>query len=121
MEFMFSKACSLLQLFVLMLSMKKSSSKTTQIKNKPTWTFLSNHGHVLLCLRSESELPLKEIAIRVGITERAVHRIISDLETEGYIKRQRIGRRNHYTFEMNKQLRHPIEAHTKIKALFSLI
>ncbi|MBX7143696.1 MAG: winged helix-turn-helix domain-containing protein [Oligoflexia bacterium] len=90
-------------------------------QKKPDWTFLSNHGHVFICLYSEPELPLKEIAIRVGITERAVHKILSDLEHEGYIKRTRIGRKNHYTFELNKQLRHPIEAHTKIKALLDLV
>lgn len=88
---------------------------------KPDWTFLSNHGHVLLCLHSEPELPVKEIALRVGITERAVHRIISELAREGYIKKERIGRKNRYTLEPNKQLRHPIEAHTKIKALLNLI
>lgn len=105
-------------IYVNILFMKKISR---QLVSKPAWTFLSNHGHVLLCLHSEPELPIKEIAIRVGITERAVHRIISDLEQEGYLKRERIGRRNHYTLELNKRLRHPIEAHTKIKALLDLI
>ncbi len=98
--------------------MKKRQS---EIAEKPDWTFLSNHGHVLLCLHSEPDLPLKEIAVRVGITERAVHRIITDLETEGYLKRERVGRKNRYTFELNKQLRHPIEAHTKIRVLLNLI
>ena len=89
--------------------------------SRPSWTFLSNHGHVLLCLHAEPQLPLKDIAVRVGITERAVHRIITDLESEGYLKRERVGRKNRYTFELNKQLRHPIEAHTKVKALLNLI
>lgn len=88
---------------------------------KSNWTFLSNHGHVLLCLHDQPDLSLKETAIRVGITERAVHRIIDDLETEGYLKRERVGRKNHYTFELNKPLRHPLEADTKIKALLDLI
>ena len=100
--------------------MKKRQNQA-ETRKKPDWTFLSNHGHVLLCLHSEPDLPLKEIAVRVGITERAVHRIITDLETEGYLRRERIGRKNHYTFELNKQLRHPIEAHTKIKSLLNLV
>ncbi len=88
---------------------------------KSTWTFLSNHGHVLLCLHRKADLPVKEIAIHVGITERAVLRILSDLEAEGYLRRERIGRRNRYTIKLNKKLRHPIEANTKIKALLDLI
>lgn len=98
--------------------MRKSKKAPNE---KPPWTFLSNYGHVLLCIYSQPELPLKEIALKVGITERAVHRILCDLESEGYVKRERKGRKNSYSFELNKQLRHPIEAHTKIKALLSLI
>lgn len=116
---MYCKACfAIHEYIVIYKKMTRNSKKSTK---KSDWTFLSNHGHVLLCLHSEPELPLKEIAIRVGITERAVHRIISDLEAEGYIKRERVGRKNQYTFELNKQLRHPIEAHTKIKVLLNLI
>ena len=98
----------------------KKSTKSVE-SEKPQWTFLSNHGHVILCLHSEPELTLKELAVRVGITERAVHRILSELEREGYLKRERFGRNNRYTFELNKKLRHPIEAHTKIRALLDLI
>lgn len=102
-----------------LFGMKKPAPAASS--RKPAWTFLSNHGHVLLCLHSDPDLPVKEIALRVGITERAVHRIITDLEEEGYIKRERVGRKNSYTFELNKQLRHPIEAHKKVKALLNLI
>jgi DNA-binding MarR family transcriptional regulator len=89
--------------------------------SKPAWTFLSNHAHVLLCLHSQPELSVREIATRVGITERAVLRIISELEEEGYLTRARVGRRNQYSFALDKQLRHPLEAHRKIKALLDLI
>ena len=89
--------------------------------SKPGWTFLSNHAHVLLCLHSQPDLAVREIAAKVGITERAVLRIISELEGEGYISRERVGRRNQYSFALDKRLRHPLEAHRKIKALLDLI
>jgi DNA-binding MarR family transcriptional regulator len=99
--------------------MKDKSKKPAA--DKPTWTFLSNHGHVLLCLAKDPEVRLREIAILVGITERAVHRIVQELEESAYIKKSRIGRRNRYSVNSNKPLRHPIEAHHSIKALLEII
>ena len=58
------------------------------------WKFLTNHAHVLLCVAHEPEILLREIADAVGITERAAHRIIAELEEGGYISRERNGRRN---------------------------
>ena len=60
--------------------------------NGPDWTFLSNHGHVLLCIAQEPEIRLRDVAERVGITERAVQRIVADLEEAGYLSRAREGR-----------------------------
>jgi uncharacterized membrane protein len=62
-----------------------------------TWTFLSTHGQVLLCIREDAGIRLREIGDRVGITERAAHRIVGELADAGYITRERRGRRNHYT------------------------
>ena len=71
------------------------------------WKFLTNHAHVLLCVAHEPEIRLREIADAVGITERAAHRIIAELEGGGYISRQRRGRRNLYRFHPDTVLRHP--------------
>lgn len=73
----------------------------------PSWTFLTNHARVLLCLAEEPDLRLREAAERIGITERAVQRIVTDLEEAGIITRQREGRRNHYTVNEEARLRHP--------------
>jgi DNA-binding IclR family transcriptional regulator len=65
----------------------------------PKWTFLTNHGQLLLCIAEEPGLTLREIGERIGITERAAHRIVVDLDESGYLTRERNGRRNHYTIE----------------------
>ena len=82
--------------------------------DRPSWTFLSNHAHVLLLLAKEPEIRLRDVAGRVGITERAVQRIVADLEEDSYIERERLGRRNRYKVHRDLPLRHPIEAHRKI-------
>ncbi|MDG2221383.1 MAG: helix-turn-helix domain-containing protein [Rubripirellula sp.] len=85
------------------------------------WTFLTNHAHVLAVLAADPEKVLREVAVDVGITERAVQRIIQDLEEEGFIQRERVGRRNHYCILKAQPLRHPIEAHRNIGDLLNLI
>ena len=85
------------------------------------WTFLSNHAHVLLLLAKEPEIRLRDVAERVGITERAVQRIVADLEHGRYIERVRTGRRNRYKVHPEMPLRHPIEAHRKIASLIHLV
>ncbi len=64
---------------------------------------------------------LREVALRVGITERAVQRIIADLETAGVIEREKIGRQNRYRIQGNQPLRHPIDAHCTVGELLALI
>jgi DNA-binding IclR family transcriptional regulator len=61
------------------------------------WTFLTNHAQVLVCIAHDPGVRLRDIGDRVGITERAAHRIVAELVAAGYITRQRTGRRNHYT------------------------
>jgi DNA-binding MarR family transcriptional regulator len=63
----------------------------------PTWSFLTNHARVLLCIADDSAIRLRDIGAQVGITERAVYRIVDDLVSAGYISRERSGRRNRYT------------------------
>ena len=73
------------------------------------WTFLTNHAHVLLCIARDTHLRLREIADRVGITERAAQRIVAELVDAGYLARERNGRRNHYTLDTSRPMRHPVE------------
>ena len=86
-----------------------------------SWTFLTNHSHVLVCLAKKSSMRMRDIANEVGITERAVQHIISDLDEAGYIDRVKDGRCNVYQVHLDKNLRHPIEAHRKIAGLVSFI
>lgn len=85
------------------------------------WTFLTNHTHVLFCLAQDPEIRLRDVADRVGITERAVQRIVTELENGGYITRQRQGRRNNYQVHQARPLRHPIESHRNVADLVMLI
>ncbi len=88
---------------------------------RPSWTFLTNHAHVLLCLSREPEVRMREIAERVGITERAVQRIVANLEEAGHLVRIRQGRRNHYRIRAELPLRHPIERHVRVSALLDFV
>ena len=72
------------------------------------WDFLTNHAHVLLCVASDPGARLREIAAAVGITERAAHRIVSELVESGYVVRERHGRRNRYQVKANGPLPHPL-------------
>ncbi len=78
------------------------------------WTFLSNHAHVLVCIALDSDARLRDIALDVGITERAVQRILMELDEAGVVERHRRGRRNHYEINGDLSLRHPLEAHRTI-------
>ncbi len=86
-----------------------------------TWTFLSNHAHVLLCVASDAVLTIRELSDKVGITERAVQRILAELQEDGYLTREREGRRNRYRVEPERPLRHPVESHQSVGALIKLI
>ena len=84
----------------------------------PSWTFLTNHAHVLLCIVQNSEVRLAEIARLVGIGERAVHSIVQDLVDAGYVERTRSGSHNVYEVFLNRPLRHPLEAGHQIAEVF---
>jgi len=85
------------------------------------WSFLSNHTHVLLCVSIDGDLRVRDVAARVGITERAVQRILAELEDAGTIERERVGRRNHYTINPDIHLRHPLEQHHTVGELLELL
>jgi hypothetical protein len=85
-----------------------------------SWTFLTNHAHVLLCLAAEPDVRLRDVAGAVGITERAVQHIVADLTAAGVVERTREGRRNRYTVHSDVPLRHPIEAHRLVADLVAL-
>lgn len=84
----------------------------------PPWTFLTNHGHVLVCIAQNPEVRLAEVARLVGIGERAVHRIVADLVHAGYVLRSKQGRHNSYEIRYNQPLRHPLEAGHRLSEVF---
>lgn len=85
------------------------------------WTFLTNHSHVLILLYRNPSMVLREVAALIGITERAVQRIIVELEEEGFIERKRVGRQNHYRILPDQPLRHPVESHRTIGDILDLM
>jgi DNA-binding MarR family transcriptional regulator len=88
---------------------------------EPTWTFLTNHAHVLLTIAAEPEIRIRDIASEVGITERAAHRIVADLEEAGYLQVTKVGRRNEYVVLRDLPLRHPAERHHRIGELLKVL
>lgn len=86
----------------------------------PGWTFLTNHGHVLLAVAAEPDARIEEIAERVGISSRGVLAILRDLEECGYVARTRVGRRTHYTVQSHRPFRHPAVADHDVDALLAV-
>ncbi len=86
----------------------------------PGWTFLTNHAHVLICVAQDPEARVRDIADQIGITERAVQRILAELESDGYLARGREGRRNRYVVKRRVPLRHQLEAHRTAADLLQL-
>ncbi|MBT8206941.1 MAG: winged helix-turn-helix transcriptional regulator [Acidimicrobiia bacterium] len=85
------------------------------------WTFLTNHSHVLLCIADDPEIRLRDVAVKVGITERAVQRIVAELETYGCLSHEKVGRRNRYEVHIDLPLRHPLEDHLELGALLRVL
>lgn len=85
------------------------------------WTFLTNHAHVLLCVARDPGIRHRDVAERVGITERAAQRIISDLIDSGYLERFKEGRRNHYRLHTELPLRHPLEQDSRIGEVLGVL
>lgn len=85
------------------------------------WTFLTNHAHVLLCIATDPGMRLRDVAEKVGITERAAQRIVADLVEAGYLTRTRVGRRNQYEIHPELPLRHPVEQAKEVGDLVRLL
>ncbi len=102
-------------------SKRKSPATTSKDAGSHRWTFLTNHAHVLIALHANPGMILRAVAEQVGITERAVQRIIQELEEEGYLLRHKVGRKNQYDVLTDRPLRHPLECHRTIGDLLRLI
>lgn len=85
------------------------------------WSFLTNHTHILVCLSRDPSTTVRKLAIQVGITERSVQRILSDLEASGVVTRSKEGRCNRYDLNTKFQLRHPLESHHNVADLLKAI
>jgi len=92
-------------------------TKSASIEGAQNWTFLSNHAHVLVCVAKNPDVRLSEVAELVGIRERTVHRIVHELIDAGYISVTKVGRNNVYAVDLDKPLRHPLEAEHNIQAI----
>lgn len=85
------------------------------------WTFFSNYAHVLVCLAENPRARLREVADRVGVTERTAMRLITQLDDAGILSRVKRGRRNEYEIVHNQHLRHPIESHCTVNQMLNMI
>lgn len=85
-----------------------------------SWTFLTNHGHVLLAVAMDPDIHVKELARIVGITTRHALLILRDLEDAGYVRRERVGRANHYTVHSSRPFRHPTAASHQVHELLDI-
>jgi DNA-binding MarR family transcriptional regulator len=85
------------------------------------WLFLTNHAHVLICISRAPGIRMREIAAKVGITERAVQLIVRDLERDGYLSVERVGRRNSYALTSSVPMRHPLHDDHSVDDLVSVL
>jgi DNA-binding MarR family transcriptional regulator len=93
----------------------------SSIDQPKTWTFLTNHAQVLLCLAQNPDIRLREVAERVGITERATQRILAELIDAGYVTAERVGRRNRYTVDRGHAMRHSAQFGHEIGTLLEAL
>ena len=93
----------------------------TSDNNAPTWSFLTNHAGVLLCIANDPGIRLREIGDTIGITERAAHRIVGELADAGYLTRQRNGRRNHYEIQTDLPLPDALARGKKVGDLLAIL
>jgi predicted transcriptional regulator len=99
------------------MSVIKNASKVAP----PSWNFLTNYTHVLVCLSRDHTLTVRELALQIGITERSIQRILRELETGGVISRCKDGRNNTYKIMKNHRLHHPLERSKTVAELLKAI
>lgn len=97
-----------------------TTSQLPAATDRPTWTFLTNHGHVLLAVATGTDRRVSDIAAEAGITTRATLTILNDLENAGYLRRTRVGRRTHYTLDPRRHFRHHLTADHEIGELLAI-
>lgn len=85
------------------------------------WTFLSNYGHVLVCLARDPDVRMRDVALAVGITERAVQQIVRDLVSGKYVEKEKVGRRNRYRVVRSTHFRHELEADVSLGSFVDLV
>jgi DNA-binding transcriptional ArsR family regulator len=100
---------------------RKAAAQSAAEVPERTWTFLTNHAHVLLCVSTGEPLTARELAMRIGITERSVQAILTDLTDEGYLIKSKVGRRNVYELNPEGKLRHPLEASHSVGELIAAL
>jgi DNA-binding MarR family transcriptional regulator len=93
----------------------------SSIDQPKTWTFLTNHAQVLLCLAESPDIRLRDVAEHIGITERATQRILAELIDAGYVKSERVGRRNRYTVDRQHAMRHSAQLGYEVGALLEAL
>lgn len=86
-----------------------------------TWSFLTNHARVLICIAEDPGIRLREIGETVGITERAAHRIVGELADAGYVSRRRVGRRNRYAVRSDLPLPDPFARDRRVGDLLAVL
>ena len=104
-----------------MKSRVKKIEKPAPPATPADWTFFSNHLHVLFCLAENPSIRLREVAVLVGITERMVQKIVTDLVDAGFITIAKQGRCNTYKHDGRLPLRHPLESHCTIGQVLDLV
>lgn len=90
-------------------------------RKKGEWSFLTNHAYVLLCVAHDPAIRLRDIAAAVGLTERGTHQILSQLVEAGYVRSERVGRRNRYEVRLELPLRHPLVQERAIGDLLEVL
>jgi hypothetical protein len=102
---------------------RKSLPSLSPVPSEPTpsWSFLTRHAQVLLCIAGDPGIRLRDIGASVGITERAAHRIVGELIADGYLSRERRGRRNHYTIRIQRPLPDPVARDQSVGDLLALL
>jgi uncharacterized membrane protein len=104
-----------------MILISRETQQSSTSATPARWDFLTNHAHVLTCIADDPGVRLRDIAAAVGITERATHRIVSELVEEGYVRREREGRRNRYAVVTDLPLRHPLVQEREIGDLLEIL
>ena len=98
----------------------KPAASVQEETQQPCWTFLSNHALVMMCLVDDPTVRMRDVAVQVGITERAVQRILTELEEGKYLQRHREGRRNFYIVDLTQSMRHPMTRNSRVADLLRL-